>query len=76
MLGLWEEAADDLRSATNGNFRIVVTSTGSGKLIQGDSPGAPALLPVALTVSREGGGKQKGTGAGAPSFKVWGAKMI
>lgn len=60
MLGLWEEATDNPRSATNGNFRVVVTSGGSGKLIQRDGPGAPALLPVPFTVSRVGEESRKG----------------
>lgn len=69
MLGLWEEATDSLRSATNVNF-FIGRSSRSSKLLRGDIPRASAtvLSPFPLQVSREGGGEEKGTGVCVRAF--------
>lgn len=60
MLRLWDEATDNLRSAANVSFLIIIVII--SKLLKGDIPHASAnvLSPFPLQVSSERGGEEKG----------------
>lgn len=68
MLRLWDEATDNLCSAANVNFFIIIVII--SKLLKGDIPHASAnvLSPYPLQVSSEWGGKAKGDGSACALF--------